>query len=305
MCIIDTYSNRIIIDWISFTASDEFELSDILNIELEFIDSERGMMGYKSMRIDNLTKIKNLKDGNPGMGQHFIFSGETCRAIEYCGCNLLDFLSKLSTISDITITRLDIAYDIFNNKHLLSDITEAYNNGYYNSKMKSSNIIISRSATDRVGTTFNFGSRQSSVMIRIYDKGAERDINVDWVRIEIEIKDKKYNRKILQNIENIGLSETYKGLLNNYIKFLEYKDKNITRSPTAKWWDKIINSASKIKLYEAPESRNLDDVKAWLLSQTSASLATVVQGEQSHDFLNEMIRTGTQKMKNKHWNMIE
>ena len=98
--------------------------------------------------------------------------------------------------------------------------------------------------------------------------------------------------------------ETFKGLINNYIRFLEYRDANISRSPSATWWSKIINSINKIKLYESPSARSISEVKEWLLSQVSANFATVLQAEQSKQFIDEMISTGTDKMKNKHWNMI-
>ena len=72
----------------------------------------------------------------------------------------------------------------------------------------------------------------------------------------------------------------------------------------AKWWSKIIDSIDKIKLYEAPQAKSLDEVKKWLINQTSASFATVLQSEQSKDFINKMIIEGTRKMKIKHWNLV-
>ena len=122
--------------------------------------------------------------------------------------------------------------------------------------------------------------------------------------MEVECKDKKYNKKIIDNFNNIGISATYKAIMNNYLTFLEYKDSNVSRSKVAKWWSKIIDSIDKIKLYEAPEAKSLDEVKRWLINQTSASFATVLQSEQSRNFIDEMLEIGTRKMKNKHWNMV-
>ena len=300
----DTYSNRILIDWIAFTTNLDFEMLDIIDINLEWLELDRGMLGYKSMSLEQTTQIKWLKDGNENMGQHFIISGRSCRILESLDISLLDILRQLNENYMINITRLDIAMDIFENKTLLNSIVEAYNSNDYRSKAKSSNIIISKGSNGRIGTTINFGSRQSAVLIRIYDKAAESDMEVNWVRIEIECKDKKYNKKIIDNIRNLGLSATYKAIINNYLAFLEYKDKNVSRSKVAKWWQKIIDSTEKIKLYEAPEQKSLDEVKRWLINQTSASFATVLQSEQSKDFINEMLSEGTRKMKNKHWNMV-
>ena len=300
----DIYSNRIIIDWIAFTADLDFELLDIVNANLDWLELDKGMLGYKSMCLEQTTKIKWLKDGNADMGQHFIISGLACRILESLDVSLLDILRSLNENSTINITRLDIAMDIFENKTLLNSIVEAYNSNNYRSKAKSSNIIISKGSNGRIGTTINFGSRQSAVLIRIYDKAAESDMEVNWVRIEIECKDKKYNKKIINNINSLGISATYKAIINNYLAFLEYRDANISRSKTAKWWSKIIDSVDKIKLYEAPEARTLDEVKKWLIRQTSASFATVLQSEQSRSFIDEMLVEGTRKMKNKHWNMV-
>ena len=300
----DIYSNRILIDWIAFTADLDFELLDIVNANLEWLELDKGMLGYKSMSLEHTTKIKWLKDGNADMGQHFIISGQACRILESLDINLLDILRQLNENHTINITRLDIAMDIFEDKTLLNSIVEAYNSDNYRSKTKSSNIIISKGSNGRIGTTINFGSRQSAVLIRIYDKAAESDMEVNWVRIEIECKDKKYNKKIIDNINNLGLAATYKAIINNYLAFLEYKDSNISRSKTAKWWSKIIDSVDKIKLYEAPEAKTLDEIKRWLINQTSASFATVLQSEQSRSFIDEMLVEGTRKMKSKHWNMV-
>ena len=300
----DTYSDRIIIDWIAFTTDNDFEISDTINLNFEWLEMDRGMLGYKSMSIENTTKIKWLKDGNSDMGQHYIISGQSCRILESLNISLLDILRQLNENYTINITRLDIAMDIFENKTLLKSIVEAYNSDNYRSKAKSSNIIISKDSNGRIGTTINFGSRQSAVLIRIYDKAAESDMEVNWVRIEIECKDKKYNKKIINNINNLGLAATYKAIINNYLAFLEYRDANISRSKTAKWWNKIIDSIDKIKLYEAPKAKTLDEIKRWLINQTSASFATVLQSEQSRSFIDEMLVEGTRKMKNKHWNMV-
>ena len=292
------------IDWVAFTTDNDFELSEIINYDFDFVNMERGMLGYKSLSIESATQIKELRDGQQSMGKHYIISGESCRALEFIGFNLLKILADLKAIESINITRLDIAYDIFDDDKLLSLIIEAYNGGKYKSKLKSSNIIVSRSAEGRTGTTINFGSRQSSVLIRIYDKSAERDTYEAWVRIEAEIKDKKYSRKLIGNINGVGLAKTYKALINNYLSFIEYRDTNVSRSPIAKWWSKIIDTVDKVKLYEAPGIRNIDDVKNWLLEQTSASFATVLQQEQSRDFVEQMMKEGIRKMKNKHWNLI-
>ena len=304
MCNSNVYRNRILIDWVAFTTDNDFELSEIINYDFDFVNMERGMLGYKSLSIESATQIKELRDGQQSMGKHYIISGESCRALEFIGFNLLKILADLKAIESINITRLDIAYDIFDDDKLLSLIIEAYNGGKYKSKLKSSNIIVSRSAEGRTGTTINFGSRQSSVLIRIYDKSAERDTYEAWVRIEAEIKDKKYSRKLIGNINGVGLAKTYKALINNYLSFIEYRDTNVSRSPIAKWWSKIIDTVDKVKLYEAPGIRNIDDVKNWLLEQTSASFATVLQQEQSRDFVEQMMKEGIRKMKNKHWNLI-
>lgn len=304
MCNSNTYSNRILIDWIAFTTDLEFELLDIIDINPEWLELDKGMLGYKSMSLEEATRIKWLKDGNSDMGHHYIISGQSCRLLEGLGINLLDILKNINEISTINVTRLDIAMDLLHNKNLLKSIIDAYNLDNYKAKAKSSNIIVSKGSNGRVGTTINFGSRQSAVLIRIYDKAAECDLEVDWVRIEVECKDKKYNNKIIENIRNLGLSATYKAIINNYLAFLEYKNKNVSRSKVAKWWQEIIDSTEKIKLYEAPELKSLDEVKRWLINQTSASFATVLQSEQSKDFINEMLSEGVRKMKNKHWNMV-
>ena len=58
----DTYSNRILIDWIAFTADLEFEIQDVIESNLEWLELDKGMLGYKSMSLEQTTQMKWLKE---------------------------------------------------------------------------------------------------------------------------------------------------------------------------------------------------------------------------------------------------
>lgn len=84
------------------------------------------------------------------------------------------------------VTRLDVAYDFVNFGESVYGFSLAHRE--YNEKHKrvTTGIIEGKS-----GCTYTIGSRSSLVFCRLYDKGGEQRTDLDWKRLEFEIKDEK------------------------------------------------------------------------------------------------------------------
>ena len=48
----------------------------------------------------------------------------------------------------------------------------------------------------------------------------------------------------------------------------------------------------------------MEELKTWIKKQVSPSLATIVQSDLGYDFIDEALKDGARRMKNKHYNML-
>lgn len=299
--------DNILIDWLEYSVLDpdtEFKGLEVISYESDdFKKLESGLNGYKDRYICGNSGLVYLKNGSENMGHHIILSGKTCRYLENYNLNLLDVAISLASKENINITRLDLALDLYN-KDIYSKCVRSYDKDLIVTKFRSSKKLVTKKDNKESGGTLYFGSRQSEVMLRIYDKGKEQKSELDWTRIEFVLK-KLYTKKTLEQIKRKGLHDVFKGLLKNYIKFVKKKEKNVSRSVEAKWYKELIEDVSKISLYTAKTESDIESIKEWLKTQVSNSLYTIVQADLSHSFIDELLKIGANNIKDRHYNLIE
>lgn len=296
------------IDWLEVTQLKPTYpkiLIDKLGLNVEDLKKlETGLNGYKDRFICQNSGAVFLENGTAEMGEHLTLSGSACRYYYNFIEDLTGMAYLLAHDPLINITRLDLALDVFDKK-LFSKCLEEYKKDNFLCKFKTTKHLETKKAGVTTGGTLYFGSRSSQVMIRIYDKGAEQKKEIDWTRIEIVIK-KDYAKKALEeSYSKGGIKYLYFGLINNYLRFVDYKETNISRSPTASWWLDIVGTIEKLKLYTPPLEKNIETIKSWLEEQVSASLYTIAEAEQSTNYIWELMRLGGEKAKDKHYNLIE
>ena len=71
-------------------------------------------------------------------------------------------------------------------------------------------------------STLYFGSRESELMVRMYEKGKQMQTDLDWVRIELEVKGDKACA-VCQDIERLGVAAVGRELLRGYFSKMPYK----------------------------------------------------------------------------------
>lgn len=298
------YEDKIVIDWLSWTCKkfeDVTEMLEYFNFDsMDFSELPKGQYGYLKSLLASDTKVRINYAGTEEMGINVIISGSSCRLLEGQGFDLVELL-LLIVANEFTITRLDIALDSYSD--LIKKIVKKYDKYEYVSKFKSSRKIENKKGGKSEGVTLYFGSRTSGIMLRIYDKQAEQKTEKPWTRIEFEIK-KEYTKDIAKLIDEKGLADTLKGLLSNYLNFVVRRENNVSRSRICPWWKKLINDIDKIKLYQEPKVKTVEELKTWIKKQVSPSLATVVQHDLGYDFITEVLQDGAKRMKDKHYNML-
>lgn len=92
-------------------------------------------------------------------------------------------IEKLATRL-MRLTRVDVALDIWRSGIKPLQVWRHVEPASGDRPQRKMNLIASPS-----GETLALGSRQSQFYCRIYDKGAEQKADVDWLRVELEIKD--------------------------------------------------------------------------------------------------------------------
>lgn len=297
---------KVLIDWLTFTVDTSNRdkiIKDILKKnENDFEKLESGKMGYRERVVHQ--KIEVLSGGSKGMGIHTILTGEACRFYENDD-DLTNLIARIN-FNKGRVRRIDLAMDFINlNYDLMDKITEHLNAALVTSRWRDNIRIEKRNISDNeiTGRTINFGSRKSEIFMRVYDKKMQIETEYNnYIRLELEIKGDK--AEILQKqILEKDIGEIITSLLNNYIRFINQGTcKNKSRWETAKWWEDILNNTKKMKLSKEAKERTVEELKHYLISQTSANFATIIMAEKGNlDFFDELLKEGERKMKNKHY----
>ena len=146
------------------------------------------------------------------------------------------------------ITRLDVAFDDHTGLLDMQTIIQDTLADRYVAKATSWECIQSNK-----GTSVVIGSRQSPVLIRIYDKARERNCEqgTHWVRIELQLRDDRCKEFINQPYE---IGETFAGVLLNYLRYVvpDEIDTNKWRWPLTDYWADVIGESCRISIYTKP-----------------------------------------------------
>jgi len=305
---------RACIDWLSFTFYPHcgLNIAEIISFlgfkEIDFIQLPKGANGYRSMLKFNGANIRILFDGKPDMGIHVDISGSAISDVLLAWKNkntmatpfgtvatcytsfdysiLLDLLDALSEIA--TFTRIDLSIDdIGCNYYSCNDIVRLIENNQLVSKFKKYENKSPRllSNGQKVGHTIYLGSRQSEIMIRIYDKQLEfyqkHDVKCpyEWVRWEMELKKSRANEAVKRLLETHSLSSVCIGILNQYLRFIKLDNSSKAKCSNDSVWDSFIGGMEKVSLYVPDSPKTIEDTKRWIDKYVGASLCAVIEAD--------------------------
>lgn len=265
--------NIVLYDWLSFTSkihTPDF-LIDALGLSHVPWTVTKGARGYQDRKY--FSSISIHFNGRPDMGVWVEMSGQGCRTFESLSSVGWDGLFKFIRDNGLKITRLDVAYDdhtgILDIRQICSD-TQA---GMYISKSDYWETVLSSK-----GSTIQIGSPQSKVLIRIYDKAAERGFGADvhWVRCEMQMRDDRAVQftKIL-----LPIGQAFAGVLLNYLRYIEPgEDSNKWRWPMTGYWFNLVQDAERISIFVAPGMEyNEERCKRYVVNQAGNAIDAMIQ----------------------------
>ncbi len=256
--------DQIIYDWVSITSRihSPQNFIDLLGLNRGGVVWQNlpGNKGYRDKMSCNGIHINY--NGREDMGVWLEMTGQGCRMFEEHGNG--DYEALFEEVrqepKDVHFTRLDVAFDDHSG---LLDIEQIELDTRALELVCRCKEIGSRWSFDFMtgtrGLDMDYGRKGSKVLIRIYDKAAERGYSDGrhWVRVELQMRDDRC-MAFLEAPGTIG--ERYSGVLMNYLRFVEEPqhtsgeryDTNRWRWEVKDYWDKFLNSAHAIRLYRKP-----------------------------------------------------
>lgn len=287
----DFSENVMLFDWVtlSYKGEDPQTFIDLLGMRgANWEPMVKGRNGYRQGIF--FGNISILYDGLPGMGICLDMSGQGCRSFEEFGTGDFEGLFHLARTDErFHLARLDVAFDdhsgILNMNQLFHDTDDQE----YVSKFRRS--MLEKEFNDgRPGITIYHGSKKSDILIRIYDKAAERGLPEDkhWVRVEMQLRD---DRALAFAMSDLTPGDTFLGVLVNYVRYVEPdgEDSNKWRWPMKDYWAELIGAVGRVRLFVKPGIEyNIMQLDNFVFSQAGNAISASIQIHGVNDFLHKL-----------------
>ena len=241
--------NVVLYDWLSFTSKKHTpeEIIDALGLSHCPWTETKGARGYMDRKYFGCISIHY--NGREDMGVWCEMSGQGCRNFEDLSMlpdkweSLFEFIHS----NNLHMTRLDVAFDDHTGILDIDTIAADTENQHFISHMKYWEVVRSTK-----GTTVQIGSPQSRVLVRIYDKAAERGFNDrHWIRVELQLRDDRASEFSKIPME---IGEAFAGVLLNYLRYVQPDETDVNKSrwETTDYWNNLIGGIGRIRIYVAP-----------------------------------------------------
>ena len=263
----------ILYDWCSFTTSkfSAEELIDELGLSAYSWELKNGVRGYEHRLFFNSISVHYGGEVHDHVWVEM--SGQGCRAFETYGHGDWNKLFDFIRLYDCNLTRLDVAYDErFGVLDILTIVQDTYH-GEYVSRARSWETVCSNK-----GMSVTIGSEQSDVLIRIYDKAAERHCaaGTKWVRVEIQ-----FRRERAAGFLNLSgaLGDRFAGVLLNYLRYVDADpaDTNRWRWPMKSYWADLLCGAAAVSVFSAPGvDYNIDRCEDFVYRQAGNAITALI-----------------------------
>lgn len=244
------------------------------------------------------------------MGVCLNLSGQGCRTFEEH--STVGWMSLFELIEKYhgNITRLDLAYDdhmgVIDIYRFACDIKERN----YRSKSKHADVLWSDDQENDIqGLSVYIGAKSSDVLIRVYDKAAERGFkDRHWIRVELQLRHDRAAAAMDQILHHDSIGSVSSGILRNYLTVcVPSGDSNKSRWPVAYYWQRVIGQMESIRIWSAPgEPYNFHKAEDQMVKQYCQFLLTF---QHIHGTMSDLLEAarryhGKKPLKKKYVNAI-
>lgn len=227
-----------------------------INVENGWIEGSGRYFFNKKFAYEG---IEVIWDGAEDKGMHDLvcvnISGQGCRTWEYLHGDIISLISWANSEA-YNVSRLDIAID---DREGLLDIEKIYHLSaprYRNKELSelcywwgASKVNSRQQGSD--GCTMYYGSPQSEIRIRIYDKAAEQRIEDHWVRVETVLRNEKAVIALEKLCKTGQAGKIASEILRNQLFFLMSLVRSLT-SRTLQGMHKYIYATGGINFWSFP-----------------------------------------------------
>ena len=282
----------------------------------EWAELPCGRNGYRRGKVRGM--VRAFFDGGEGMGVHVEASGQGCRQLEAEGVvgsweGSEGFAARLLK-AEACVTRIDVVFDDRLGYITPERVEAAVTEGRCVSKFKKSRPHVEndlKSGAQVGGWTRYFGSAQSKVRVRMYDKAEEQrqkghQVEGPWVRAELQLRDQR-GQWALERLTLPGAVADLAGLMLNYVDFKEGQgeDTNRSRWKTCRWWMDFLCNAEKCRCTVATAVRTLEGAAEWIQRQVAPTLALLLNAKgYGADFFEAALEQGHQRLKHWQWALL-
>lgn len=272
-------TNVFLIDWLTFTVkgSTVDQVKSLIGLVDQAVHWEvlGGCNGYPQSEF--YAGVRIMYGASDEMGICCNMSGQGCRSFETFGMGdwikLFDILVSLG--DNINITRCDLAFDDHTGILDIERIQADTNDGNYTAKFR-----WWKCEYGSEGVSLYYGSPQSKIRLRIYDKAAERGFeDQHWIRVELQLRDGNADSAVQYLYSGMPISTVFTGVLRNYIQFREPNDldSNKSRWPMADYWSKFLDGAAPLTLWVKPGVEyNLFNLQRFVIEQAGNAISCYV-----------------------------
>lgn len=296
----------VLYDWVSITSKihSPQNLIDLLGFNDPAIvwEQVKGAHGYQDRLYWGSISIHY--NGREDMGIWLEMSGQGCRNFETFGSGDYDSLFRevFDNPNEMNVTRLDVAFDDHSGILDQAIICDDTRNHEFISRFRQVDVHYSTG-----GDSVTFGDRSSDLLIRIYDKAAERGY-IDgrhWVRVELQLR----RERAFDFLRRGGdLGETFRGVLHNYLRYVDdpvSDDLNRWRWPMKSYWENLLQGVGKIQIFTKPGAEyNLYNLENFLFTQTAGAAFTYMQLKGPDDFI-QRVKKSVVRLNPKYKDLID
>ncbi len=312
-------TNKVLFDWVSISTKElsPKELIDFIGMtDCNWIQG-KGFHGYQTRLYCESISVHS--DGAENMGTWLEMSGQGCRAFETYGTGDYEALFRLCLDNPklYNLTRLDVAFDDFTGILNPERIFEDTFHKKFKAKAEKWSAIQSSD-----GISVVHGSPKSKVLIRIYDKLAERIAKVadkeqidiikaeipHWVRVEIQLRDERA-LEFVRYLDTLSLGDAFSGVLLNYLSYgypvpaRDNPDKIIWHP--FPYWQSLLGNASALSIYVKPGvDYNLTRCKNYVYNMAGNAVDALIKIQGIDGFLADL-RARYIKMNPKYIHLVE
>jgi phage replication initiation protein len=305
----------------------EWVIENVLDLRVEMFERFKfgGKRYRQSMKCGHITVFF---DGiTVEMGVHVEFSGQGCREYETGKQGnaeaVWDILLRRVLQFKGQFSRIDLAVDDKQGFLHLDQIRryakpvkgyEVYSNGELITPNRirtkwrqwQPHMKMSLSTGLRLGDGVTFGDRKSECYLRIYNKALEQKEFGHWIRVELEIKNRKADEAVASILER-GIGDTIAGVLRDNINFVSaHKGRAYSRWPVARWWNDFLGEVEAVKLNKKRPDKDMLQKRLWFEKQYSQFMAMIAHSfdwslEEMTRWVEMLIKTGTSRMSAANW----